>query len=469
MRLARVLWSGILVWPLVFGCYYELPRTEGLGDGELRGRAVRTDGTAVPSARITVVGAPRAAEATDDGSFAVRGLTAGPWVLLFAADEDGDGTADLAARVVAVLENAAIPKNATDGCTGTPPEVPTSVLLGDIVLAPTRSLTGSVQIDDGAGARDLEGSERALVVRTSASTPTDDADALTLQGAVEAAAGVAADGRFTLRGLRDGDAIDLAVLVFDAAEGPSAPTFYGIAHRAAGDEEDVPLLADSAAPAATGVQLALAGPFTDVEVGTVSFERPAGGDVATPDGTLQRAENDGFAGYLVVDAPVGLYDLGVFPTADTADLTEGVLRGALVLPLGASSGVQGPIVLATADPCLDAAGARDCDHDGRPTLAAPDEPGAVADWAACAAACATTFGPDGDGATCSVGGGAIDCDDDGDGQPDVTEPPHCLGPGRGTDLDGDGRCEPAEDPFPWCASDDPAACPVPFSPPPSRY
>lgn len=467
MRLARTIAAGMLVWPLAFGCLYELPRTDGLGDGEIRGRAVRADGTVIASARVVVVGAPRAAEATDDGSFVVRGLTAGPWVLLVSTDDNGDGTPDAAARITAVLQNAAIPKNATDGCAGAPPEVPTSVLVGDVTLAPTRTLSGTVQVDDGGGARALTGSERALVVRTAASAFTDDDDAPVLQTSAEASAGVAADGTFTLRGLRDDD-IDLAVLVFDAAAGPHAPAFFGSARVSAGDD-DVALVADRAAPAQTGVQLALTGPFTDVEVGTVSFERPAGGDVAPPDGTLQRAENDAFAGYLVVDAPVGLYHLGVFPSADTADLTEGALRGALVLPLGASSGIQGPIALATADPCLDASGSRDCDHDGRPTLASPDQPGALADWAACASACAGTFGPSGDGATCQVGGVDVDCDDDGDSQPDVTEPAHCQGPGRGTDLDGDGRCEPSEDPLPWCASDDPAACPEPFSPPPSRY
>ncbi|MBI1948867.1 MAG: carboxypeptidase regulatory-like domain-containing protein [Deltaproteobacteria bacterium] len=469
MRLARVLVAGIIVQPLVFGCFYELPRTEGLGDGEVRGRAVHTDGTPIASARVVVQGTLRAAEADADGRFAVRGLAAGPVVLLVTADDDGDGTPDAAARVTAVLVNAAIPKNATDGCAGTPPVVPTSVLLGDVVLAPTRSLDGTVRLDDGGGPRLLTGSERALVVRTSGAAFSESDDEGALQGPVEAAAGVAADGTFALAGLRDDDdGVDLTVLVFDAATGPYVPTFFGTKAAAAADD-DVALIADQAVPAQTGVQLALTGAFTDVEVGTVSFELPGGGDVAAPDGTLQRAENSGFAGYLVVDAPVGLYDVGVFPSPDSTDVTEGYLRGALVLPLAAWGAIAGPIELAADDPCLDADGARDCDHDGRATLRSPDDPVALADWTACAAACADTFGPDGDGATCEVGGTAIDCDDDGDGQPDVTEPAHCLGPGRGTDLDGDGRCEPREDPFPSCASDDPAVCPAPFSPPPPRY
>ena len=469
MRLPRILLVGFLLQPLVFGCFYDLPRTEGLGDGEIHGRALHTDGTPVAAARIVVAGTPRAAEARDDGAFAVRGLTAGPWVLYITADEDGDGTPDSAARVTAVLVDAAIPRNATDGCTGAPPVVPTSVLLGDVVLQPTRTLNGTVQLNDGGGARALVGSERAVVVRTEGAAFAGGGDEQLMQGPVEAAAGVAVDGSFSLRGLHDSGApVDLTVLVFDAADGPHAPIWYGTA-RSEGGDDGVALIADQAVPAQTGVEIALRGAFSAVEIGTVSFERPGGGDVAPPDGTLLRAESDGFAAYVVVDAPVGLYDIGIFPSEDTADVTEGVLRGALVLPLAAWGTIEGAVELAADDPCTDASGARDCDHDGRPTLASPDDPSSLPDWAACAASCADTFGPAGEGASCSVGGTQIDCDDDGDGQPDVTEPAHCMGPGRGTDLDGDGRCEPGEDPFPSCASDDPAACPQPFAPPPSLY
>src|SRR3990167_7280382 len=114
MRLARVLVAGILAPPLVFGCFYALPRTDGRGEGEVRGRAVHTDGTPITSARVVVQGTARAAEAGDDGRFVVHGLAAGPVVLLLTDDDDGDGTPDAAARAAAVLVDAAIPKNATD-------------------------------------------------------------------------------------------------------------------------------------------------------------------------------------------------------------------------------------------------------------------------------------------------------------------------------------------------------------------
>lgn len=471
MRFGRLLVLGILWQPLLFGCFYDLPRTEGLGDGEIRGRALLPDGTPAAAARIVVQGTPRAAEAGDDGRFAVRGLAAGPWVLLVTVDDDGDGVPEAAARTSAVLVEAAIPRNATDGCAGAPPQAPTSVLLGDVALRETRMLQGTVQVDDGGGARalDVAAGERALVLRSDGLAFVDDPDGARFQGPIEAAAGVAADGTFSLPGVREtGEPIDLTVLVFNAAAGPHAPLFYG-ANRITAGADDVALLADQAVPAATGVEIALAGAFDSVEIGTVSFEARGFGDVAPPDGTLQRAESNGFVGAIVVDAPVGLYDLGVFPSSGSTDVTEGTLHGALVLPLSAWGTIQGPIELAREDPCLDASGARDCDHDGRPTLPSPDDASALADWASCAASCASAFGAAGDGASCSVDGTDIDCDDDGDGQPDVTEPAHCHGPGRGTDLDGDDRCEPTQDPFPSCGSDDPAACPLPFSPPPSRY
>ena len=111
-------------------------------------------------------------------------------------------------------------------------------------------------------------------------------------------------------------------------------------------------------------------------------------------------------------------------------------------------------------------GGRDCDRDGLPGLPFPsgtDDPV----WAACVSACEDALGVDGAHATCTSGGEEVDCDDDGDGQPDVTEPPKCFGPAVGTDFDGDDLCEPAEDPFPYCDGDD---CTSPeFAPPPSRY
>ncbi|HEY1097647.1 MAG TPA: hypothetical protein VGF99_01915, partial [Myxococcota bacterium] len=53
----------------------------------------------------------------------------------------------------------------------------------------------------------------------------------------------------------------------------------------------------------------------------------------------------------------------------------------------------------------------------------------------------------------------FDCDDDADGQPDVTEPLACIGAGRGTDLDGDGLCS-IVDSYPQCADNTALGCPA---------
>ena len=55
-------------------------------------------------------------------------------------------------------------------------------------------------------------------------------------------------------------------------------------------------------------------------------------------------------------------------------------------------------------------------------------------------------------ARCTVDGTTYDCEDDGDGQPDVTEPT-CYGVGLGADPDGDRICTPV-DPYPFCAFND---------------
>jgi hypothetical protein len=125
------------------------------------------------------------------------------------------------------------------------------------------------------------------------------------------------------------------------------------------------------------------------------------------------------------------------------------LRGAVALP---NVAILGPVELPEfADPCDDGKGGRDCDHDGLPGLALPANPLDASDpvyqqYKTCAAECADKLGPALVGATCTVDNKKFDCDDDGDGQPDVTEDPACLGPGLGTDWDGDGLCEPNADP-----------------------
>jgi hypothetical protein len=98
----------------------------------------------------------------------------------------------------------------------------------------------------------------------------------------------------------------------------------------------------------------------------------------------------------------------------------------------------------------------DCDGDGRRGLAShlafPEE---LPTWQGCAEQCEAS-GAVGD-ATCEVEGQVYDCDDDGDGQADVTEGIACYGLGKGTDSDSDAICD-GIDPFPDCKANTAEAC-----------
>jgi hypothetical protein len=120
------------------------------------------------------------------------------------------------------------------------------------------------------------------------------------------------------------------------------------------------------------------------------------------------------------------------------------------VPQGTEPVVWGNVELVATDPCGETA---DRDADGLRAL--PDPAQNEAPWTACAATCGAAFGSDAV-ASCTVGNDDFDCDDDTDGQPDVTEPFACVSLCGGTDLDGDGVCAPS-DPFPSCADNIAAA------------
>ena len=149
-----------------------------------------------------------------------------------------------------------------------------------------------------------------------------------------------------------------------------------------------------------------------------------------------------------LQAPIGLWDLTVSPDASsTGGGSPAVVRGVVVVP----AITFGPVELPPAvDLCLDDEGERDCDHDGRLSLPLPDPLSAdinsiKALYSACAPTCIAAFGPELVDATCEVDGQVFDCDDDADGQADVTEPLACLGAANGTDRNGNGLCEQSQD------------------------
>jgi hypothetical protein len=151
--------------------------------------------------------------------------------------------------------------------------------------------------------------------------------------------------------------------------------------------------------------------------------------------------------------PAGVYDV-VVCDGDR----RGEVSGQLALP--GENVARWPVVLTSFNSCPvdgDGIDTRDCDGDSVNGLP-------LTTFETLRAACVEQCFPDvdvlGEGAgalRCTIDSVVYDCDDDSDGQPDVTEPVACIGPGRGTDLDGDGVCS-ISDSFPQCAANDPVVC-----------
>ncbi len=454
-------YRGLVLAGLFAGCVLPTDRTQDLGDGEIHGAVKREDKSPAKGALVHVAGSDRVTRVDDAGAFVVRGLVPGTWVLSITEDDEGDGVAERAALVPVTLALAGIPRNLTDGCTGAPPQAVTSFLLGDVTLAPTVTLRGTVTL--GAAA---SGDFARVVVWRDV-----DVGGEAHAGPIEGAAGVGADGSFAVAGIAPGP-VHVAAFAFDPLEGADKPLFFGVADADAADANVAVTVDQSARTAAdptrqqtTPVQIDTQWnvPATPaVQLTLATFLAPDGDtEVLPPDGTGWDLDEQTHA--FVLDAPIGVVDIAFESATDGA--VGSTLRGAVVVP---GVAVLGPLELPVlADPCVVDGGGRDCDHDGVPGLALPDNPDVVQQYHACAASCGAAFGADKAGAVCD--GDGSDCDDDGDGQPDVTEPVQCLGPGRGTDLDGDGLCEPASDPFPSCADNDPATCPQAFAAPTPQY
>jgi hypothetical protein len=482
MRLSQ----GLILATVFAGCVLPTDRTEGLGDGEIHGRAVRSDGKPASAALIALQGSSRVTTADADGAFAFLGLVPGRWLVRVTEDDDGDGAVERGAYVPVDLLRAAVPKNLTDGCAGAPANVVTSVLLGDVALEDTGSIIGTVTLDvDDPGSLGADERARVVVWR--------DVNGYATQ--LEASGGVDINGDYRIDGVIVGR-VQVAAFVFDAVQGAVRPKIFAVddvdvsagealidlrAGEGANIEGGACAVDDDCLGVSACVDTTCVGPrlaATQIELHW-TLPEPAAVDISqvlftAPNGAPDLRDPDGEAFTLtesarakVVDAPIGVVE--ILFTSATEGATDGLLRGAVIVPEGF---VQGPVELPVlADACVDDNGtpddpgddARDCDGDGARGLPPPTGTDDAA-WVACGA-CADAFGVAGAGARC----GDFDCDDDGDGQPDVTEPARCLGPAIGTDLDADDLCEPAEDPFPLCAADDLAGCPAAFSPPPSRY
>jgi hypothetical protein len=388
-----------------FAACFPLDRADGLPDGALLFDVVDIRGRPVAGARVFVDGAPRAATSDAAGQVLLQGLVPGDHVVRVFVFDDGDARPTRGAVVDAAgVARAAIPR----GAFASPRTATTTQLLPPVTVADTAGLAGTVQgCDDRAC--------RVVVVRRLALGAGSRRDVV---GAVEGTALVDAGGAWSLDAVVPGPVVVVAlrwdpagatspVLQARAASRPEAFAVVEVELDGAGVV--VPPLVLQSLPATTTATFALAGNLDDLARvrGTLRLLAGATEGEAVDDefviGDLEGASQP----LLTLDVPSGVFDVDVL----LDDSATGRLRRALVVP--------GLAQLGTVAVALDAAACEDCDGDG-------DAAG-------------------------------VDDDDDGDGQPDAAETAPCRGPGRGTDLDGDCLCEPA-DPVPGCASNDPAAC-----------
>lgn len=400
--------AAVLAALTTTGCFYTLDRNQDAPPGSITGRAVDADGNPIPFAKVALVGNGITLRANDVGVFRTAALRAGSWTLRVTEDVDSDGLIDRGAVVQTTITEQVHPGEADPRLV--------SVALGDVRLLGVGQVAGTVELDGT-----LERGARVVVERVVG------------EGQAAAAVGVEAsvtaeDGTFVVRHLLPGTVRLAATSTIDGADFVSPARTVEV---------------DSAAD----VRLALepAEGVRSVRINTAPT--PATGDavVVTLTG-LQSQET--FAG-LTLDAPIG-GAWNVVVENESASL-RGVLLGQIVPP-GEGTLVWGPVGLSRDDEqCAVIGELRDCDRDSFPGLPQlqrqldgtlpPDE---LTIWQACGSQCAVAGAE-----SCDAAGTTYDCDDDGDGQPDVTEPPECYGIHLGTDLDGDGICDPL-DPHPGC-------------------
>ncbi|HEY4220799.1 MAG TPA: hypothetical protein VGO62_05635, partial [Myxococcota bacterium] len=219
MRIACLAVVAVVVVGALVGCQFNTDRTKGLVDGEITGTAKRADGSVAKGAVVAVAGSDRVVSVDDKGAFRVQSLVPGTWILHITEDEDGDGVPERAAFAVVPVKFAPVPKNLTDGITGKPPNALTSTLLGDVVLADTSSIKGTVAVAVGEFARVV-----AWRDESNHAAP------------IEASSGVDVNGAFDLEGVAPG-AVHLAALTYSTAGDVHALSLqhFGVADASAGD------------------------------------------------------------------------------------------------------------------------------------------------------------------------------------------------------------------------------------------
>jgi uncharacterized delta-60 repeat protein len=468
---------------LFASCFYRLDRFSDLKPGDITGAAVRPDQELAPApfALLTSLGTRLVRRASAEGRFAFHGLPPGAYAVRLVDDADGDGWPNRVGFVAARL---------VDGERGT-----TFVDVGAVKVEGTMSVDGSVVVaggdaaSEGLVARVFVARDLCVSFTSFVGEPVscDDAaggagDALIdrLQTGAEAETSVDGDGKFRFLGVGPGD-VHVVAAVYDESDVSDGSGALGalramssIVVVSGGPDDPVvlsePIVVDVTAPLGTRtVQLTTSPPLTATSY--VVLRAPGApsiacadsppapteeGDVvlngdALPSGAASASD----ANAVSIEVPVGVHDVHV-----CIDGAHGVLRSQLAPPASPpppSPLFWGPVTALQGVEC-DVDGVRDCDGDGVAGLDPPRgdrfDP-SFAPWRDCAATCALELAR-GDGA-CETREGTRDCDDDGDGQANVSEPLACYGPGRGTDLDNDALCS-VRDPFPQCAANVAALC-----------
>ncbi len=436
-RLASVVVAAVLPLAAGAGCF-TFDRLNDIVAGSINGRtidAVTTD--VVPFTRVRLEASTSTQHADKDGAFSVAGLPEGGWVLRMGFDEEGDGINEATALRAVLLS----PYVGGDGATtlGT-------VLLGDVPLDPTAVLDGRIVDDAGAPVPGC----KVAVWRAIEDLDPDQAFApgdVSLPAAdlgVEASTGSDDEGKFRLAGVTKGTVLVGAFCSDGRVSLPKRQAVRGGDNK--NDFGDLVLVEGTRRT----VQIRLVpAPGGDDEV-RVDFVTTGGDRIVV--GDVFESTTRPAGAVIGLEAPTGVWDVHVTVLQDGTETLHGLLQSQAVAA-GAEVLEWGAVPLADLDPCVDQ---EDRDGDGVEGLPPFDlDP---TSWSACAAECIADIGTGAATAVCEALGRPIDCDDDGDGQADVTEPA-CLGTCRGSDFDGDQLCEPV-DPFPRCASNDPddAAC-----------
>jgi len=473
-----------------------------------------------PYAQVKVRGTGQFRRADSEGKFVVWDLEAGSWVLQVTSDDDGDGLPDRRRVMTTILREAPHRQASIVPGTGGEEARLTGVDIGEVLLEGTAEVGGSVLLTPPGGGAPVPPSQlsRNVVVLAGRNfdlpkITADGFDPVSL--GAEARTHVDDDGFFLLRNLGAGS-FYLVVLVYEqvaSLDDPArlkrvSPQVFVRAIPDGSTALDAPIVLPAGdAPATFANAQVLITPVPDAGAEVYLFLAPPGREF--PDCEFPPPDLSGVTAFSYVrtstvrDAaglvtfnqlPVGSWDMKVCSSGGSFG-EEGILYDETLQQLedGVIAPLLGPVLVGPpADACLRArrcnpdnldadcpgdllcrgneGAARcgtetggtlfDCDGDGRRGL--PRLNGGAADpniaiWGACVTACTADSGGAVADATCTAGDVTYDCDDDGDGQSDVTESPQCYGPGKGGDADSDGLCDPV-DAFPECRANTAAAC-----------